>query len=352
MLKIYKKSKLFVVCVLVLSLLAMYGSMNRARAASLTFVSDTLSDSRPGIVADHTVDFTTGVALVATDYIEVVFPGAFGDVGTSTCPANTELSTSTRTIKCTAIGAVGAGALRLSISDIVNPSATTTYNIDIATKNVANAEIESAQIAVAIMTGVTVTASVPATLTFSITGLNPGVDVNGVSTTGTSTYNEISFGTLTVNATSTIGQQLAVATNADNGYSVTVQQSRNLTSDNGADIDAFVDGQGATSSVGLGWTDPSNNINNPDTFGHFGFTSEDASLSGANDFGTALYKGFDNYLTADPVRAIEVMYHNGPSDATSTHIGVTQVAYSVKVTALQEAGDYTNTLTYICTPEF
>jgi len=46
------------------------------------------------------------------------------------------------------------------------------------------------------------------------------------------------------------------------------------------------------------------------------------------------------------------MYNGGPSDGTTDHVGVTQVAYSVRITSLQEAGDYTNTLTYICTPTY
>jgi hypothetical protein len=46
------------------------------------------------------------------------------------------------------------------------------------------------------------------------------------------------------------------------------------------------------------------------------------------------------------------MYHNGPSDGLTADIGTTTVAYTVGITALQEAGDYSNTLTYICTPTY
>ena len=48
----------------------------------------------------------------------------------------------------------------------------------------------------------------------------------------------------------------------------------------------------------------------------------------------------------------EVMYHGGPADGSMQDKGSVEVAYRIQITALQEAGDYTNTLTYVATPTY
>jgi len=82
------------------------------------------------------------------------------------------------------------------------------------------------------------------------------------------------------------------------------------------------------------------------TYGHFGLTSDDSTLSDSDPFGASLYKGFNN---TDP---IEVMYNSGPADGLTTDVGTTTVAYTVEINAMQESGDYANTLTYVCTPTY
>ena len=56
--------------------------------------------------------------------------------------------------------------------------------------------------------------------------------------------------------------------------------------------------------------------------------------------------------TSNATDQVEVMYHTGPSDGTTPDKGLTQVAYTAEISTLQEAGDYENTLTYICTPQY
>jgi hypothetical protein len=46
------------------------------------------------------------------------------------------------------------------------------------------------------------------------------------------------------------------------------------------------------------------------------------------------------------------MYSSGPADSLTDDIGSTSVAYSLEISALQESGDYSNTLTYVCTPTY
>ncbi len=350
MLKIYKNFRLFIVIAIILSMLTVYGAFNPANAASLKDISDTLSDSGPSAVATHTIEFTTNVELAANEYVEVTLPTEFGDIATGTCPWGI-LATTTETFRCTADDTVATNTpYIITIDDVTNPSASSTYHIYIKTHQSGGAVIEQGDMMVAIVDGVSVTATVPSTLTFEITGLDADTNVNGATTNATSTANSIPFGALDYNATTTIGQQLSVTTNASGGFTVTVQQNRNLTSDNGSDIDAFIEGD-AASTTAVAWADPVANLNDENTYGHFGLTSEDSSLDGGA-FGAGNYKGFPNALTTDPVYPIEVMYHNGPADGSGPDVGSTQVAYSIKITSLQEAGDYTNTLTYICTPTY
>jgi hypothetical protein len=125
---------------------------------------------------------------------------------------------------------------------------------------------------------------------------------------------------------------------------VTVFQDQNLTSATGADIDQFIDGAGTATPAA--WQAPANTLGSENTYGHFGITSEDSSLTAGDEFGSALYAG--NISTAR-----QVFYHNGPADGSTAHQGRTRIGYKIQIGSLQEAGtDYSNTLTYVATPTF
>ena len=140
-----------------------------------------------------------------------------------------------------------------------------------------------------------------------------------------------------------MGQNLAVTTNARNGFVVTVEQDQNLLSSTGADIDGFIDG--AYTNTPAAWVAPTNNISNENTWGHWGLTSEDSNLN-SDEFGSALF-------VAASSTPRQVFSHTGPSDGTTADIGTTDVGYAIQITPLQEAGDdYSTVLTYIATPTF
>ncbi len=333
-----------------IAMLAVYLPLPAARAAdSLTSAKDTLSDSDLSATATHTVIFETGTVIPSGGYIDVELPSGFGDVATSsiTCPTNTTASVpSPKTARCTATANLASStSYTIVIANVTNPSSAGSQTIPIKTYNSSDTMLEHTDMMVAIIDDVVVTARVSSTLTFHIYGTATSTTINGVDTTGSSTATTLPFGTLTVNASSTLGQRLTVETNARDGYTVTVEQDHNLYSDTNADIDSFIDGSPATTTA-QAWQSPSNTLDQENTYGHFGLTSQDSTLSGGDDFGTALYKGFDG------TNPIEVMYHNGPSDGSTDDKGSTYVAYTVEIGSLQEAGDYTNTLTYICTPTF
>jgi hypothetical protein len=202
---------------------------------------------------------------------------------------------------------------------------------------------------VAIISPVVVTAAVDTSFTFTVEGVATGT-VNSEPITGSTTATAIPFGSLEANTATTSAQQLSVSTNASYGFAVTVQVDQQLLSSTGADIDGFIDG--AYTNTPVAWDPPTGTISNEDTWGHWGLTTEDSSLtSGLTDpFNSG---GAGQLFVSASTTPVEVFRHNGPSDGTTAHIGRTRVGYKVEISPLQEAGDdYTATLTYVATPVF
>jgi hypothetical protein len=343
------KRQKFIVAIVMFSLVFMYGLVpSIGKAASLEVARDTISDSDLSATGvTHTIFASTTQAIGANGYFEVVFDSNITGVNSAnvTCPSSGVAGGAGNTITCTYAGGLVAGPYTITMTDAINPGAIGSYLVHIYTRTSGAVEIEHSSVRIAIVNDVTVTATVEATLTFFVGGLATSSDVNGQLTTGSSTSQTLPFGTLEVGTSSTLGQQLRVTTNAYYGYTVTVFQDHNLLANNGADIDSFVEGTAASTSA-QSWASPVASLGNENTYGHFGISSDDDSIGGSDVFGADEWMGFDG---TDP---IQVMYHNGPSDGSTDDIGSTTVAYRIEINALQEAGDYSNTLTYICTPTY
>ena len=348
---------------------------NVAEAANLTYIKNTLSDSAPSSLSNHQIEFLSPTGVAAGQTIVVTFPNGF-NVATSGvtvndidleingvdetlvagAPGATEwgLSSSSQTFTFTAGGSeslasnatatikIGTNA-NGGTNRITNHSATSSYEFTVT----AGSGADSGQFQVAIINNVLVTANVNTSLTFTVSGTSSAVTVNGSPTTTASGTSAITlpFGTLVNGVSKTLGQDLTVATNARNGYIVTVEQDQNLLSSTGADIDGFIDG--AYTNSPTAWVTPGNNVALENTWGHWGLTSNDPSLLGAGtDFGS------DQWIAASTTpRAI--MAHGGPSDGVTLGVGRATIGYQAQITALQEAGDdYSTTLTYIATPTF
>ena len=349
-----------------------------AEASNLTYVKDTLSDSNPGSVSNHNIQFKSPTGVTSGQTIVVTFPNgfnigtssvAFGDVdlavagvdqalvASAPTAAQWAVSTSSQNLVFTSGGAsavIGANAtVTIEIgtnatfggtgtNQVTNPTATTSYEFTITAGTA-----DSGQTRVAIINNVLVTANVDTTLTFTVSGTSTGTTVNGSPTTtaATSTSTTLPFGTLAAGVSKTLAQDLTVATNAIHGYVVTVEQDANLLSSTGADIDGFIDG--AYTNTPAAWIAPSNNISLEDTWGHWGLTTDDISLLGAGpDFAA-------NQWVSASTTPRAVMAHSGPADGVTNDIGAAQVGYQIQISALQEAGDdYNTTLTYIATPTF
>jgi hypothetical protein len=347
----------FIISLLMLAMLLVYGSVPQAtQAVSMTTVKDTISSSDVSKTnVTHTVIFTNTQAVGNNGHLEVIFPAAFNVASAvTTCPAATGMLAggTGQTITCSYTNGLPAGTYTISIAGTTNPATVGSQLLSINNVTVGTVTLEHSTFRVAIVNSVSVTATVEASLTFTITGIAStsvsGQIVNGQTLTGSSTYNTLAFGVLAPGVKKTLGQRLNVTTNANYGYSVTVVQDHDLLSSNGADINAFKDGA-AASTTPLAWASPTGILGSARTYGHFGLTSGDASLSDGSPFkpaATPLYKGFWH------TTPVEVMYHTGPADGLASGIGSSTVAYTVEISALQEAGDYSNTLTYVCTPTY
>lgn len=351
-----------------------------AEAANVTRVSDTLSDSAPSVVSNHTISFITptGVANGQTITINFangpfVFAGLdFGDVDLR--DDNTELSIAANCAGTEEVGfatSTNLITLTLCAGDAAAISANGTTTIEIGTNatfgvagdeqitnpvvgayviNITAGPSDTGATRVAIVAPVVVTAAVGTSLTFTVAGVQGTSTVNQEALTGSSTATTIPFGVLQPGSATTAAQQLSVATNASYGFAVTVQVSQQLTSSTGADIDGFLNG--AYTSTPVTWSPPTQNISNERTWGHWGLTSDDASLTaGLTDPFDA--GGTGQLFVSASTTPVEVFRHNGPSDGLTQSIGRARVGYKVEISPLQEAGnDYTATLTYVATPVF
>jgi hypothetical protein len=355
-------------------------SLRFAEAAAVTSFSDTLSDSAPSVVSDHTIQFTTPTGVANGQSITVDFsdgPFVIGAVDDTDIDVATT-SDYTLAADCTgseqASAAFSGEVLTITFcagdGGSVPAFGTTTIEIGLnATFDVAGDEqlenptvgsyaialtagpTDSGETRVAIVSNVTVTASVDTLFTFTVNGVAAGESVNtGDTTGGPTTATSIPFGLLTANVASTAAQDLVVTTNARNGFVVTVETDQQLISSNGADIDSFFDGTFETTPTA--WSSPTNTLGVEDTYGHWGVTTDDDTVTASltNPFNVGL--GGDRYVSISSAPT-EVFRHDGPTNGTGNGEGTAKVGYKVQVSALQEAAeDYTATITYVATPVF
>lgn len=344
-------------------------SLHFVDAANLIQVSDTLSDSSPAASSTHTVQFTSPTGVVTGGYATVTMPVGFTNVSNIAATDITFATSSANTVgaDCTAtdIGLTtsgqnlvfqfcsaaanflaAGGTSTITIGDsagnqIVNPTPagdSQSYEV-----NFQVGASDSGSTRIVILSSVTVSASVDTIFTFAVSGLNAGASMNGDSSTGNTTTTTIPFGQLSdMNATRT-AQLLTVNTNAANGYTVTVQVDGPLESSTGADIDPFPETVADDPET---WTAPSPTLGDENTYGYWGFTSDDAAAGRSVEFGAQEYVGVS---TTPRI----VMGHTGPAAGQGVGVGTTTVGYQIEISALQEAGDdYTAQLVYIATPTF
>lgn len=347
-------------------------SLHLANAANLDTIRDTLSDTAPSASSNHDIEYThtgdgTGVPNgqdIVLDFSDGPFVLSYigqEDIdllvdGSNVTSANWSVATTATSITITMdVGSIGAASsTRILIgtnatnegvpnSQMSNPGAEGSYDINIT------AGTDSGTTMVAMIDSVTVQATVDTVFTFAVSGVGAGVSVNGETTTGTTSTTSIPFGALSESGgATTTAQLLTVNTNASQGYVVTVQTDGYLESTTGGIIDGFANGGDTDTPADWTTNQPTGDVDDAKTWGHWGFTSDDATTT--RDAGDE----FDaNEFAAASTTPRVVMSHNGPVNGTGTGVGTTYVGYKVQITNLQEAGDdYSTTLTYIATPTF
>lgn len=347
-----QKQKKFIASLVMVSLLvAIYGYLpgNAQAINSLTQAKALLTESAPGTAATTTFSFTSATSTAIGGYFQVAMPTGFESVvgKTVTCPANyTATTPDAVTVKCTATAPVAGGAKTVVLANVVNPTATTSKVYTISHYDTGTNLAERVQVVVQIIDNVWMTARVDATLNFVVAGMNTNDTVNGATCTATSSATSTPFGTLVPTASSTVCQELTVTTNSSAGFVVTVEQDDEMTSDGGDNINSFKDAaDGAGLAVAEAWVSPNTVLDNDWTYGHMGLTSDDTTVAGMDYNGTK-YAG----LIGSSV--MNVMTHDGPADGSTQSKGRAAVAYTAEINALQQAGDYENTLTYIATPTY
>jgi len=357
-----------------------FPTLRFAEAANVTSFSDTLSDSAPSVVSNHTIQFTTPTGVANGSTVTVTFPSGFTGAGSITATDIDVATTSNFSVAANCAGSERVGAafsgnvltLTFCTGDggLIPANGTTTIKIgtnatfggtgtnQLTNPTAGSYEInltagasDSGDTRVAIVDNVTVSASVDTLFTFTVAGTAAGVTVNTADTTGASTTaTTIPFGRLQSNVASTAAQRLTVVTNARGGFVVTVTADSQLVSANGADIDGFANG--AYTSTPAAWSAPGNTPGSENTYGHWGITTDDDSLTQSPTNPYNVGSGGNRFVSASTT-PVEVFRNYGPSNGATQGQGTTLVGYKAQISPLQEAADdYTAVLTYVATPVF
>lgn len=334
---------------------------------ALTTASDTLETSQPSTEASHTIVFRNPTALSGTggggnDEIRLAFEADFtfgslantdvsvetgGTGGTPTWAAYTTgtivVSTPNVTIPLGATDIASDTWIRITVGDsnkITNPSGSvcgTGDNSNICTIVASTTDgggsptYDAVNLRVAIVSGVTIKASVDTSLAFSIAG--------GSCDSGTVTSTSIDFSTVIPAVAETCTQTLTISTNAASGYTTTTLADTQLASGS-ENIDWFT----GTNTTPAAWSSPAGVTPSVNT-GFLGYHTNDGVLGTGT---TTRFSSADTYAGWDTTTAYEVSYNDGP--VTSE---VTTITYQIEVNALQPTGNYSGTtITYVSTPIF
>ncbi len=387
--KIKKISKKFIALICMFVLTFSYSVIDNTDAATVTSRKDTLSDSRPTETSSHDVQFVTADTIDASETIVVDFGGGsdvFDLTDVVLLDIDLEVTGTDRTLTDTGCAANGfdaviddtpdtitftycAGSAQIASGTTINikvgsnaddPSAGTDH-IDNPAAGVYDVTIagtfQTVQVTstmkVAIVAGVTVSATVSESLSFAHIGLIAG-SCTGDTGTIDSTINTsgdpdtVPFGTLGSDFTVAC-QQLTVGTNAASGYTVTQQETDQLTYGGSTILDTVCDATACPNhdSNAAAWTDAS-------TASGFGHGCEKVSGDGVvcdAAYGVWVtnkyYRKFASIADAEAAQTL-MSYTAGAPTAD----GVAKVHYKIKAASTQAAGAYGNVVVYIATPTF
>jgi hypothetical protein len=184
--------------------------------------------------------------------------------------------------------------------------------------------------------GVTVSATVDPTLTFSLGNVSTSQSVNGATTNvATVSATAVTFGSVTASTNKIAAHDLIVSTNAATGYTVYTKYTAILTSGGNTITDHT-----GTNAAPTAFPSPGTEA--------FGYTTADGSL-GTGTTGRFTASGGNKWAayTTAFTTSNEVAY-----SATAVASETTRVGYQVGVTATTEPGTYTTTVVYSAVPKY
>lgn len=365
--KIKKLATKLAVAAMVLSLVTPLG----ANAAQITSRSATMSTSAGGATASYTVNFTLGTSgqtlgavkfelcdsPVATtacagtgnssgaSFGSATFGSVTGLAGSWSANAGTAGSASGTSIvfkKATPGVESGTPAATVIINGVVNPTANnkefylriSTYT-DVAATSPVYPGTDYGVVALSTAQQITVNGTMPESLVFCV----------GTSGTGCGdmTGNTVNLGTFSPTSTNTGTSLMSASTNASSGYAITLAGT---TLASGANS---IPAMGTQSANSAGCSPSCTSTTGTSQFGT-NVRANTTPAVGANVSGSGTGAAFSGYATANSFR-----FFTGDTVATAT--GPTQAnlytnSYIVNVGGDQAAGNYTATLTYVCTATF
>lgn len=323
-------------------------------AANLTIASLSVGDSRPSATNVAYTFTASNVSLSTIRCIRQVYSdsatGSVVPAGMSTAAATFDTANSnymptpgawtlTRpangTLQLTnATGEIpgSAAARKLVFGTITNGStADTRYYLRLNTYSdtACTSPVDNVTVNFIYTNGSTLTLTVDPTLTFTVNAVAAGQTCNGATSTQASTATTIPFGTVTPAANSIVCQDLQIATNATNGFTVYVrytgrpQSGSNLITDSSGS-------NAAPAAFSAAGTEA------------YGYTTNDISL------GTGTPNRFSSNLWAAMTNANnEVAF-----DAVGVTSTIYRVGHQVGISAVTRPGTYITTIIYTATPVY
>ena len=229
------------------------------------------------------------------------------------------------------------------------------YTINVKTRDGSDNTLDEVDIDIAPIEAVLVSATVDETLAFTVAAVAAAASTCGQTTDVTTTAYSVPWGTLsTADSFSEASQQLTVSTNADGGYSVTIEENdqmgKNGGSCSGASAgesvncieDTTCDGAACTESTSADWATASNN--------GLGFSLANQSGSDAEFLYNESSRTFSSRQVADqevPETKAAVMSSAAPVSGSSVY-----VCYRISISGTQPAGYYYNKVKYTATATF
>jgi hypothetical protein len=326
-----------------------------AYAATLTTASLSLQDSRIGQTSQYTFTSSGWSTGTTIGCIEVDLGSASDGTGSiaglntggSTFVSQSVSSTGTWTVSNAQSAAhklrltnatpvaPQIGAQTAVFGGVVNGStANTSYYavVKTYTDNTCATPVDSATVQFIYTDGQATSVSVDGTLTFTVAGIASTGTVSGATVNSTTTSSTIPFGTATASSNKVAAQNLSIATNAGQGYTVFTRYTGQLSNGAGGTISDLAT---HTNTTPGGFSAAGTEA--------FGYTTEDALLGTGT---TTRFSGTDKWAAFTTTNA-EIIFNSTPTVSETTKVG-----YQVGVANTTDPGTYNTTVIYTATPVY